>query len=211
MSPKTIGIVTTLLILMIVGGFMFYGNMIKPAEEGEEYIHISVKEDEQRKKVPERNPIDELNKLANQVSTDIRAEMRLNLSMMAQLRSYQEMLKQVQGYAQKVEKDIDIIKEISKDQFQDDVKLQASLFSGKKPATVAKHLEEFRSSRVGAILAKMKKKEASAVLDIWAKSDDIRISSFYRQVMSSYLNNKRRDANPELFNKLKEKEAVTGA
>ena len=211
MSPKTITIVTTLLILMIVGGFMFYGNMIKPAEDGEEFIHISVKEDEKREKIPERNPIDELNKLANQVSSDIRAEMRLNLSMMAQLRSYQEMLKQVQGYARKVEKDIDIIKEISKDQFQDDVKLQASLFSGKKPATVAKHLEEFRSSRVGAILAKMKKKEASAVLDIWAKSEDIRISSFYRQVMSSYLNNKRRDANPELFNKLKEKEALTGA
>ena len=84
--------------------------------------------------------------------------------------------------------------------------MQASLFAGKKPDLVAKHLEEFRASRVGAILAKMKEKEASVVLDQWAKQKSPKVSAFYREVMAAYLNNRRRDANPELFNQLVEME-----
>lgn len=202
MSPKNIGIATALLIILMVAGFMYYGNMVKPSKEGEEFIHIQVQDEKKPDLKPLRTPIDELNELADQISSEIRSEMRLNLKMTSQLRSYKEMLEQIQGYASKVEKDIDIIKEITKNQYQEDVKLQASLFTGKKPDVVAKHLEEFRASRVGAILAKMKEKEASVVLDIWAKADDPRMSTFYRQVMNSYLNNRRRDANPHLFDKL---------
>lgn len=201
MNPKLIAILSTLLIILAVGSIMFWGNMIKPSKEGEEFIHIQVKEEVVKEKKEETTPIKELNALANKIASDIRAESRLNLNMMAQLRAYKETLKQIKGYAAKVERDIDIIKEISKGEFQEDVKLQASLFTGKRPEIVAKHLEEFRSSRVGAILAKMKEKEASSVLDVWAKQKDPRVSAFYRQVMSAYLNNRRRDANPELFRK----------
>lgn len=145
----------------------------------------------------------ELNQLSAQMVAELRSEERLNLNMVAQLRAYREMLKQIDGYARKIERDIDVIEEISKDEFQEDVRLQASLFAGKKPNLVARHLEEFRASRVGAILSKMKQKEASAVLDVWAKQEDPRVSAFYREVMAAYLNNKRRDAHPELFDKLR--------
>lgn len=206
MNPKLIAVFSSLLIMFVIGGLLYFGDRVKAAKEGEdESIHLTVKKSQEEKKVLEESPIEELNELAKKISSDIRAEMRLNLNMMAQLRTYKEMLKQVQGYAAQVERDIDIIKEISQDQFQEDVKLQASLFSGKRSETVAKHLEEFRSSRVGAILAKMKEKEASAVLDIWARDNNPQISVFYRQVMAAYLNNRRRDARPELFNKLQSK------
>ena len=144
----------------------------------------------------------ELEKLSAKTLNDLQEENRTNLKMFAQLRSYKNMLSQIQTYAEKVEKDIEIIKEINKEEFQEDVQLQASLFSGKKPTLVAKHLEEFKASRVGAILAKMKEKEASVVMDVWAKQEDPRVSAFYREVITSYLNNKRHDANPELFNKM---------
>lgn len=206
MHPKHIAVFSSLMIMLVVGSFLYFGDRVKEAKEGEEEsIHISVKKTQEEKKIVQESPVEELNALAKKLSADIRAEMRLNLNMMAQLRTYKEMLKQVQGYAAQVERDIDIIKEISQDQFQDDVKLQASLFSGKRSETVAKHLEEFRSSRVGAILAKMKEKEASAVLDIWAREKNPQISAFYRQVMAAYLSNRRRDARPDLFNKLQSK------
>ena len=100
----------------------------------------------------------ELDQLTAQLITDMRAENRLNLSMTAQLRGYQEMLKQVTDYGQKIENDMDMIRQISKDDFQEDVVLQAALFTGKKPEIVASHLEEFpglnvkdlRVSRAGA-------------------------------------------------------------
>lgn len=152
---------------------------------------------------PQQTPIQqELEQLTTKMVQELKQEDRLTLTMVSQLRSFYEMMTQVQGYAKQIETNLDIVEEISKEEFQEDVKLQASLFSGKKPDLVAKHLEEFRAGRVGAILAKMKDKEASAVMDIWAKKDDPKISGFYREVMASYLNNKRRDANPELFNKL---------
>ena len=150
--------------------------------------------------VPEASPVQaELDQLSEQMIADLRAENRLNLNMLAQLRSYQEMLRQIEGYAKKVEKDLTLLEEISKDEFQEDVQLQAALFGGKKPELVAKHLEEFRAERVGAILSKMKDKEASAVLDVWAKQKSPKVSAFYREVTSAYLNNKRRDLHPELF------------
>jgi flagellar motility protein MotE (MotC chaperone) len=152
---------------------------------------------------PQQTPIQqELEQLTTKMVQELKQEDRLTLTMVSQLRSFYEMMTQVQGYAKQIETNLDIVEEISKEEFQEDVKLQASLFSGKKADLVAKHLEEFRAGRVGAILAKMKDKEASDVMDIWAKKDDPKISGFYREVMASYLNNKRRDANPELFNKL---------
>ncbi len=148
----------------------------------------------------------ELDKLSSELITDMRAEKRLNLNMTAQLRSYNDMLSLMEGYAKRVEREVDLIKEISKNEFQEDVKLQATLFTGKKPQVVAQHLEEFRATRVGAILAKMKEKEAVGVLDVWAKQKTDDTSKFYRQVMEAYLLNKRRDMNPDLFNKLAKEE-----
>ena len=136
------------------------------------------------------------------MAADLRAESRLNLNMLGQLRAHQQILEEIQAYAKEVEQQVEIIEEISRDEFQEDVTLQASLFNGKKPDLVAKHLEEFRASRVGAILSKMKEKEASAVLDVWAKQKDARVGAFYRETMAAYLNNKRRDMHPELFGKL---------
>jgi hypothetical protein len=154
---------------------------------------------------------DELDKLSNEVVANLKAESRININMFGNIRSYEQMLKGIQVYAQDVEKQIQIVEEIAKDEFQEDVKLQANLFNGKKPAIVSKHLEEFKASRVGAILAKMKEKEASAVFDMWAKEDDPRIGAFYREAMASYLHNKRRDMHPELFQDPKGKSKKTAS
>ena len=121
------------------------------------------------------------------------------------LRTYRDMLKLLNNYAKKVETDIEILKQISKNEFQEDISLQAALFKGKKASLVAQHLEEFNAGRVGAILAKMKDAEASKVLDIWAQPQDPELSKFYRAVMAAYLQNKRRDANPEFYQQLSEK------
>ena len=51
----------------------------------------------------------------------------------------------------------------------------------------------------------MKDAEASKVLDIWAQPQDPELSKFYRAVMAAYLQNKRRDANPEFYQQLSEK------
>ena len=152
-----------------------------------------------------------LKQISAKMLSELEAESRLNLNLLAQLRSYQELLRQIEGYAQKVEQDLSLIEEISKDEFQEDVQLQASLFTGKKPALVAKHLEEFRASRVGAILSKMKEKEASAVLDVWAKEQDPKVSTFYREVTASYLSNKRRELHPDLFDKVNSSDEVQTA
>lgn len=149
-----------------------------------------------------------LDALSKQMIADLQAESRLNLNMLGQLRSYEHLLSQMEAYAQDVEQQIKIVEEISKQEFQEDVALQASLFSGKKPELVATHLEEFRASRVGAILAKMKDKEASQVLDVWAKKKEPKVSAFYRETMASYLNNKRRDMHPELFEVKQDKDAA---
>jgi hypothetical protein len=101
--------------------------------------------------------------------------------------------------AKEVDRNLSIIGEITKEKFQQDVRRQASLFAGKKPEVIADHMEEYPASRVGAILAKMKAKEASAVLDIWASQKAPRVSAFYREVMSAYLDNVRYDENPALF------------
>ncbi|MBN4066766.1 hypothetical protein JYU14_01625 [Simkania negevensis] len=144
---------------------------------------------------------EELNALAAKMLVDWKSESRLTLNMVAQLRSYEDMLEEVMGYSQRVEKDLAIFDEISKHKFQEDVALQADLFSGKKSEVVAKHLQQFQANRVGAILARMRPREASTIMDHWAVADDQRVSKFYREVMASYLNNKRFDENPEFFTK----------
>ncbi len=148
---------------------------------------------------PSPSQTDTLDELSSRLMADLQAENRLNLNMTAQLRAYQDMLEQVSVYAHNIEKDIDVYRMISQNAFQEDVTLQAALFGGKKAGLVAKHLEEFKAYRVGAILAKMKEREAGNVLDVWAVSPDPKVSLFYRDVMASYLSNKRYDANPESF------------
>ncbi|MDF2549997.1 MAG: hypothetical protein K0S07_1064 [Chlamydiales bacterium] len=152
-------------------------------------------------KSEKNNLQDELSQLSATLVSEVEKERRLNLGLYTQLKAYRSMLDQVQGYASKVEQDMNTIEEISSREFQEDIALQASLFAGKKPEIVAQHLEEFKASRVGAILSKMKEKEASAVLDIWAKNKEPRVSKFYRDVMGAYLNNRRYEANPELYQK----------
>lgn len=144
----------------------------------------------------------ELDGLVQTLHTTLKAENRLNLSMTSQLRAQLSMLKSVQSYAKKVEDQVAGIQEMSKGQFQDDVKLQAALFNGKGAKIVAKHLEEFRPNRVGAILANMEQEEASNVLDIWAQQTDKRTSDFYRSVMTSFLMNRRYQTSPEAFSQI---------
>lgn len=148
---------------------------------------------------------EELDELSKRYLSDIKSDHRLNLKMATQLRSYENFLNYLKSYAKEVERDLKILEQISKDSFQEDVKLQASLFAGKKPEVVATHLEKFRSSRVGAILAKMKDKEASKVLDIWAIEQDPRVNLFYQEVMVSYLKNKRYDTHPELLEEFRKR------
>ena len=143
----------------------------------------------------------DLKLLTEKLVKEMRAEERLDLSMVSQLRYYREMLAKTDRYARRVEKELDVIKEINEESFQEDIILQAALFGGKKPTLVAKHLEGFNPSRIGAILSKMKKKEASAVLDVWASVDDQDAKIFYRSVIASYLTNKRRDMDPDLYQK----------
>ena len=217
MSKQILIVSILFLALLVGGGTLLYKHYINQDSSGsspdKKLSKSHIEKSKAEKKVQATtNPIqDELDNLAKRLIADMHAEQRLNLSMTAQLRAYKDMLVLIQKYAKTVEKNIDLIKEISKNEFQEDVKLQASLFSGKKPVLVANHLEEFRATRVGAILAKMKEKEASNVLDVWAKQKTASISNFYRQVMESYLLNRRRDMNPELFNKLKPEAKIATA
>jgi flagellar motility protein MotE (MotC chaperone) len=144
-----------------------------------------------------------LEDLSREILVNMNTEKRLNTSMMSQLRAYNSMQKQIQDYAKKVESDIDYIRAISKDEFQEDVRMQAELYSGKKAKKIAKQLEKFAPFRAGAILAQLKAKEAGNVLDVWAKSQDPATEPFYKEVMISYLKNKRYLENAELFNEMK--------
>lgn len=206
MNSKSLGVlgIFILLIGVIVGAAVYFSKSLNKTP-GLNVNKSIVRQAELKEKVEAEQPKSaveqELEELSSQMVSDFHAERRVNVNMVGQLRAYRRMLTQIQDYAQAVEKQIDIIEEIGKDEFQEDVKLQASLFAGKKSDLVAKHLKEFKASRVGAILSKMKEKEASAVLDTWAKKDDPRVSAFYRETMAAYLNNKRRDMHPELFDK----------
>jgi flagellar motility protein MotE (MotC chaperone) len=191
------------LVLLIGGAIGAVVYFTEPAEEKKTDEPVRVV----AAPMPSTPPIQqELNDLSTKMVAQLKNEERLNLNMVAQVRAHEELMRHIQGYAAKVERSLAVIEEISKDEFQQDVTLQASLFGGKKADLIAGHLEEFRASRVGAILAKMKEKEASAVLDVWSKQKSAKVSSFYREVMAAYLNNRRRDADPELFNQLAEGE-----
>lgn len=200
-------VVKTVVFLLVGIGFLvgavlyFSKNLEKTASLQEQGSIREVVQKQQREpeKATKSAVQTELEELSKNMLADLESEKRLNLNMVGQLRAFDQMLTSMQSYAAKVQKQIKIIEEISKTEFQEDVQLQASLFAGKKPELVAKHLEEFRASRVGAILAKMKEKEAGRVLDVWAKSEDSRASAFYREAMAAYLSNKRRDMHPDLF------------
>jgi len=193
-------IILVVVLALVIGAAVFFTRDFKTTASITPPNEEVVKNKASSQSQPQVSAIqEELDRLSQQMVADLQSERRLNLNMVGTLRANRQMIDQIQTYAVKVEKQIDIIEEIAKDEFQEDVKLQASLFTGKKADLVAKHLEEFRAARVGAILAKMKEKEAGAVLDIWAKASNPRISSFYREAMAAYLNNRRRDMHPELF------------
>lgn len=188
---KNLSMALVLVVAVAAGGAWYFlkGSPTPPVEQ-----KAPVVVQETKPSPPRMSPVQqELEQLAAKTVQDLQTESRVNLNMIGQLRAQQETLKAIQEYSAKVQKQIDVIEEISKDEFQEDVRLQASLFNGKKSDLVAKHLEEFRASRVGAILAKMKEKEASAVLDIWAESQDPKVTAFYREAMTAYLTNKRHD------------------
>ncbi len=147
-----------------------------------------------------------LSLLAEKLSRNLQAEEKLRLSMISQLQTFESLLEDLRDYSLKIENDMAILNRISDGQFQEDVKLQAALYKGKKPSIVADHLSDFHANRAGAILAHMKEKEASDVLDVWAVSTDIKVVDFYRQVMAAYLDNKRYLLNPKLYQTLKQRE-----
>ncbi len=217
MNTRMLGLTLTLLIVIAAAGgaiYYFSGDIPKPmvgvkASGGASAASTSDANTVSTYQMAESNEETalqkELRELTEKMITELRAEERLNLTMVPQLRTFRDMLQLIQNYAKKIEMDIDIIKEISKNAFQEDVTLQAALFKGKKSKLVAKHLEEFNAGRVGAILAKMKTKEAGDVLDVWAVDGNPEIGKFYRSVMAAYLNNRRRDMDPKLFDKLSQK------
>lgn len=191
-----------LFLLAAGGGGVFYHQWKKQQKVAEESSaqEISQKIDSsspvQKNFTEEIDPLhEELEALSQDVIRNIKTEMKLNLDMIAQLRTYKKMLHQLQNYSHKVEKEIALIQEITRDEFKDNVALQAELFKGKKPVLIAKHLREFSPVRAGAILSKMREKEASQVLDAWASTD----SEFYRATVEAYLKNKRQEMHPELF------------
>lgn len=201
-SALPILIIVLFVLILFGAGYFLMDSYRKPAEKSLGQVSKDKKAAEFLSAPTDSIEQEQLDALAQKTVTDVKIEERLNTNMVMQLRSYQTMLEELQKYAADVEKDIDLIKEISKNEYQEDVALQASLYGGKRPDLVALHLEEFPASRVGAILAKMKEKEASAVLDVWAKKKEPRVSLFYREVMAAYLNNKRRDMHPELFDQV---------
>ncbi len=208
-KKKSLFFITCIFALAIIGGVVF---VFMPRDTANKQREESVDAQQSPADITASNvnefgqktqdPVDAISALASDLLSEIEAEKTLNVSMTAQLRTYHDLLQLISDYAESVEKDIDLIREISKNEFQEDVSLQASLFTGKKSVLVAKHLEEFHPTRVGAILAKMKENEASQVLDVWAKEKTPESRIFYRHVVDTYLLNKRRDMNSELFDRL---------
>lgn len=149
---------------------------------------------------------DSLSELAEELGKNVAAEKKLSLSMISQLQTFESFLSNLKDFSNSIEDNLAILDRISDKQFQEDVKLQAALYKGKNPKTVADHLQEFHANRVGAILAHMKDKDAGNVLDIWAAGNSAEESTFYKEVMAAYLDNKRYLKNPKLYEKLKEEE-----
>lgn len=213
MSKKAILITFfAVLVLLLVGGVFFLHRSSASREQATSVsmqnnpplinTDIAISEEEVTAKQRREEMQTELDELTEKMVTEMRAEERLSLSMVPQLRALRDSLHLVQGYAQKVERDIELIEEITKTEFQENVRLQAALFKGKKPEIVAKHLEEFDAGRVGAILAQMKPVDAGDVLDVWAGDPKPKVRKFYRQVVAAYLSNKRLDLNPEFYEKI---------
>ncbi len=211
------GVLMLVLSLALLGGafYYFFGTKAKKKQVQQIASRVRAGKDGgasgKEAAAPELTPMqEELSNASAKIVAEMRAESRLNLNMLGQLRAYSQMLAQLDTIAQDVDKNMAIIEEITKDEFQENVRLQAALFSGKKADVVAGHLEEFPASRVGAILSKMKDKEASLVLDVWAKGKDPAMSHFYREVTAAYLNNKRFENHPKLFDGATGSKSVAG-
>jgi len=202
-----VGIVLTsiLIVALLVTASLFYWKENNLQSQKNEKQISQINEEQRSQEKTNLLKEKELNQLREKLITELRADERLKVNMVPTLRMYRDMLKLLDNYAQKVETDIEILQQISNNEFQEDIILQAALFKGKKATQVAKHLEEFNAGRVGAILAKMKEQEASNVLDVWAEPENTQVSKFYRAVMAAYLQNKRRDANPEYYKHLSKK------
>lgn len=142
---------------------------------------------------------EELRQFVSQIRESIEAEMELNLEIFTQLHTYKQIFHHLTNYSKEIEREIDLLQEISRDEFQENVRLQAALFKGKKPELIVNHLRELSPTRAGAILAKMKEKKVSNILDLLA---DVPEKSFYREVLHAYLKSKRRTLHPELFQKV---------
>lgn len=204
---KTTMIITGLSLLILAATYGFVTFMLNDVEEKKKQQEASEKKAkeiaENGQNSQDSNDVDQqLRDLSEKFVVDIETERRLNASMVSQLRAYQDMLVQVENYAKRVEKDIDYIRAIAATEFKEDVQLQADLYTGKKPKKIAQQLEKFSPVRAGAILARMKAKEAGNVLDVWAKDPNPEVEVFYRDVMISYLKNRRMLDNPELFQQM---------
>jgi hypothetical protein len=175
------------------------------AEKEEKKLAAATDKEVEAKEALTKNQ-DSLSDLAAELAKNLEAEKKLSLTMVSQLQTFESFLSSLKEFSNEVEANLSILDRISNKQFQEDVKLQAALYKGKNSKIVAEHLQEFHANRVGAILAYMKEKEASNVLDIWAVADTPDVSTFYREVMAAYLDNKRYLLNPKLYDKLKSEE-----
>jgi flagellar motility protein MotE (MotC chaperone) len=143
----------------------------------------------------------EAEQLSNNYASELQDEQKLSLSLVPNLKALKNSLELVKDYAEGVEKDIDMIAEISNKDFQENVMLQAVLFKNKKPALVAKHLQELDVNRAGAILSKMTEEEAANILDFWSQNENNQLSN---EVIAAYISCKRHDLHPELYENIAE-------
>lgn len=217
MSKKRIIILSSIVLGLLILGFgAYYGKkqfddvldkQKAQAQKEEKKLAQATEQAVEAKQSLMKNE-DSLSALASELAKNIESEKKLSLSMISQLQTFESFLIHLQEFSSDVETNLDILNRISDKQFLEDVKLQAALYKGKDPKTVAEHLQEFNANRVGAILAYMKEKDASNVLDIWALNNTSDASQFYREVMAAYLDNKRYQLNPQLYEKLKNEETA---
>lgn len=215
MSKKRIIILSSIALAVIVLGLGAYFGKKKFddvlsgkkafAEKEEKKLAAATDKEVEAKEMLTKNQ-DSLSDLAEELTKNLEAEKKLSLTMVSQLQTFESFLSNLKEFSSEVEANLSILDRISDKQFQENVKLQAALYKGKNPKTVAEHLQEFHANRVGAILAYMKAKEASDVLDVWALTNTPDVSTFYREVMAAYLDNKRYLLNPQLYDKLKAEE-----
>jgi flagellar motility protein MotE (MotC chaperone) len=219
MTKKKIILLSILLFILLVaglGGFFVKKRYEKMLAEKKQFIDKEKAQIEKaaNAEIEVKNELlktqESLTTLAQSLKRNLDAEQKLSLTMISQLQTFEALLSNLKSFSHEVENNIAILNRISDKQFQEDVKLQAALYKGKKAEIVADHLSEFHANRAGAILANMKEQEASDVLDVWAVSNDPKTSEFYREVMAAYLDNKRYLQNPSFYKSLTEREKPIG-